>query len=67
VDGIDLLHAELADFLAPEKLPSAGAARTAWTTSAGPASAGATRWAVSCRTIRTIAGGTFWTIGWRAV
>jgi hypothetical protein len=66
VDRIDLLHAKLADLLAPEELPSAGAAGPTWTTSAGAAATRPTRGAVSCGTIRTIAGGTLraiWTFG----
>jgi hypothetical protein len=78
VDRVDLLHAELADLLAPEELPSARAARPTWTTPTRAASArttGWTIWTVARGTIRTVAGGTIrtiagwtiWTFGWRAV
>jgi hypothetical protein len=70
VDGVDLLHAELADLLAPEELPPSGT-RSAWTTrSTSPWSppAGATRrtvWPISGRTIRTISCWTVWPISGR--
>jgi hypothetical protein len=65
VDRVDLLHAELADLLAPEELASArtGSTRTAWATSAGAAATGTIpRW-----TVWAIPGGTLWTIPCRTV
>jgi hypothetical protein len=67
MDRVDLLHAELADLLAPEELASTtGSARTTWSTSTWSAASGTiprgpvwtvsrwTLWTVSCWTIRTI-------------
>jgi hypothetical protein len=70
VDRIDLLHAELADLLAPEELPSTtGSARTTWSTSTWAAATGTitrwTLWAIPCGTLWTIPRRTItgWTLG----
>src|SRR6201996_4513968 len=68
VDGVDLLHAELADLLAPEELASAraaGSTRTTRSTSPWATPAGATRgtvWTIACGTIRPVPYGTVWSI-----
>jgi hypothetical protein len=80
VDRVNLLHAELADLLAPEKLASTRTARS--TRAAGSTSARATspcgtvgtisRWtlgSIACRTVRTVSCWTVarWTISRRTL
>jgi hypothetical protein len=72
VDRIDLLHAELADLLAPEELASTTwSARTTWSTSTWAAATGTitrwTVWAVSRWTVWTIPRRTLWTITGRTL
>jgi hypothetical protein len=72
VDRIDLLHAELADLLAPEELASTTwSARTTWSTSTWAAATGTitrwTVWAIPCGTVWTISRRTLWTITGRTL
>jgi hypothetical protein len=65
VDGVDLLHAEFANLLAPEELASARtrSARTTWSTSTGAAATGT----ISRGAIWTISRWTVWTVSRRAL
>jgi hypothetical protein len=72
MDRVDLLHAELADLLAPEELASTtGSARTTWSTSTWAATAGTiprgTLWTISRRTLWTVSRRTIWTVSRRTV
>jgi hypothetical protein len=64
VNRVDLLHAKLADLLAPEKFASAGTARSPWaagSTSAGAAPTGT----IPCGPIGTVSCWAVWTIAGR--
>jgi hypothetical protein len=66
VDRVDLLHAKLADLLAPEKLASAGTARSPW--AAGPTSTGAaTTGTIPRGAIGTISCWAVWTVSRRTI
>jgi hypothetical protein len=77
VDRVDLLHAELADLLAPEELASARTGPTGPTRSTSARTTSArgtvrtvacgTLGTVSCRTLRTVARWALWTVSRRAI